>query len=54
MDTQTETELPTEEKKEKTTQTPISKEEIIHVGKTQTRFDIQTEISKLKISVPLT
>lgn len=54
MDTQTQTELPTEDNKENTTQTPISKEEIIHLGETQTPFNIQTEIAKLKISIPLT
>jgi len=54
MDTQTQTELPTKDKKEKTTQTPIAKEEVIQLGKTQTPFNIQTEIAKLKISVPLT
>ena len=49
-----ETKKPTVDKEEKHTQIVVTKEEIIQLGKTQAPFNIQTEISKLKIPIPLT
>ena len=50
---ETQIEKPTVDKEDKNTQTSIRKEEIIQLGKTQVPFNIQTEISKLKIPIPL-
>lgn len=52
--TGTQTELPSAEKEEKSTQTTMAKEDLIQSSKNQLRFNIKTEIAKLKISVPLT
>ena len=51
---ETQTEKPIVDKQEKNTQTAIGKEEITQLGKTKVPFNIQTEISKLKIPIPLT
>jgi len=50
----TKTESPNAGKQDKNTQTQITKDEVIQLGKTQMPFNFKIEIAKLKILVPLT
>lgn len=50
----TQIELPSANNEDKSTQTTIAKEYLAQLDKTQFPFNIKTEITKLKISVPLT
>ena len=51
---ETQTELPSIEKQDKSTQTIFVKEDLIRTNKGQLPFNLKTKIEKLKILVPLT